>query len=115
MRTQSDGFRSYTAALRRHGRFLAAAAVLGLVAGAAYVVVEPPPLTSSTLVLLPTPALAESSNSDVDTQVRIATSADILEQAGQTVDPTLPVRHGREDGRGLGPDQPAAPDRRDLH
>ena len=31
----------------------------------AYVVVEPTPLTSTALVLLPTPALAESSNSDV--------------------------------------------------
>jgi capsular polysaccharide biosynthesis protein len=55
------------------------------------VVVEPPPLTSSTLVLLPTPALADSSNSDVNTQVRIATSANILERAGQEVDPALPV------------------------
>jgi capsular polysaccharide biosynthesis protein len=67
-------------------------ALLGLVAGAAYVVVQPTPLTSTALVLLPTPALAESSNSDVVTQVRIAESADILQRAGEAVEPTLSVR-----------------------
>src|SRR5829696_9763104 len=54
--------------------------------------VEPPPLTSTTMVLLPTPALAESSSSDVETQVRIALSASILERAGQSVAPALPGR-----------------------
>jgi capsular polysaccharide biosynthesis protein len=62
------------------------------VAGAAYVFVEPPPLSSTTLVLLPTPALAESSSSDVETQVRIALSATILERAGQAVEPKLSLR-----------------------
>ena len=41
-------------------------------------------------------------------------SANILERAGQAVDPALPVRDGREDARRLGPDEPAHPDRRDL-
>jgi len=54
--------------------------------------VQPPPLTSTTLVLLPTPALAESSSSDVDTQIRIARSAGILKQAGQAVVPALRAR-----------------------
>ena len=78
--------------LRRHARVLAATALAGLVAGVIYVMMEPPPLTSTTLVLLPTPALAESSNSDVETQVRIALSATILEKAGQGVVPVLPAR-----------------------
>jgi phosphoribosylformylglycinamidine (FGAM) synthase PurS component len=56
------------------------------------VIVEPPPLTSTTLVLFPTAAVAESSSSDVDTQVRIALSANILEQAGKTISPALPLR-----------------------
>ena len=73
--------------LRRRSRLLAVAALVGLAAGVAYVMVEPPPLTSTTLVLLPTPALAESSSSDVDTQVHIALSATILEQAGRAVVP----------------------------
>jgi capsular polysaccharide biosynthesis protein len=84
--------RSTMATLRRRRRVLAAAAVSGLIAGAAYVFVEPPPLSSTTLVLLPTPALAESSSSDVDTQVKIALSATILERAGQAVEPKLSER-----------------------
>ena len=43
-------------------------------------------------MLLPTPALAESSSSDVETQVRIALSATILERAGQAVAPALSAR-----------------------
>jgi len=80
------------ATLRRRRRLLAATAILGLVAGLAYVFVEPPPLTSTTLVLLPTPALAESSSSDVETQVRIALSATILDRAGQALEPKLSAR-----------------------
>lgn len=91
MSNQFASIKTYASALRRHKRVLAAAAVLGLALGGAYVVVEPPPLTSTTLVLLPTPALADSSNSDVNTQVRIATSANILQQAAQEVDPALPL------------------------
>ena len=75
---------------------------------------QPPPLTSTTLVLLPTPALAESSNSDVDTQVRIALSASILEQAGTDGRADRVGAPGREDDRRLGADEPAHPDRGDL-
>jgi capsular polysaccharide biosynthesis protein len=89
---QRTDLRSTLATLHRRSRVLAAAAILGLVAGVAYVFVEPPPLTSTTLVLLPTPALAESSSSDVETQVRIALSATILERAGQAVEPKLSAR-----------------------
>jgi capsular polysaccharide biosynthesis protein len=92
LREQISDVRSTVGALRRRGRVLVAAAILGLAAGITYVTVTPPPLTSTTLVLLPTPALAESSNSDIDTQVRIAHSASILRQAGQAVVPALPRR-----------------------
>ena len=57
--------------LRRRSRLLAVAALVGLAAGVAYVMAEPPPLTSTALVLLPTPALTGTSSSDVDTQVHI--------------------------------------------
>jgi capsular polysaccharide biosynthesis protein len=90
--TQVTDFRSHAATLRRRVPTLVAAAVLGLAGGVAFVIVEPPSLTSTTLVLLPTPALADSSNSDVATQVRIATSANILAQAGKAVSPALSVR-----------------------
>ncbi len=92
MSDQVTDLRSTVAALRRRSRVLAATAVVGLAAGVAYVLVQPPPLTSTTLVLLPTPALADSSSTDVATQVRIALSATILEQAGEAVEPALPAR-----------------------
>ena len=92
MSDQVTDLRSSVATLRRRRRVLAAAALVGLLAGVIYVIAEPPPLTSTTLVLLPTPALAESSSSDVETQVRIALSATILERAGQAVVPTRPAR-----------------------
>jgi len=80
------------AALRRRRRVLVTAALVGLAGGIAYVLFSPPPLTSTTLVLLPTPALAESSSSDVDTQVRIALSNSVLDRAGQAVNPALSPR-----------------------
>jgi hypothetical protein len=89
MSDQVTDLRWTMATLRRRSRVLAAAALLGLAAGVTYVMATPPPLTSTTLVLLPTPALAESSSSDIDTQVRIALSATILSQAGQAVAPPL--------------------------
>ena len=92
MSDQVTDLRSTVGTLRRRTRLLAAAALLGLLAGVGYVIVEPPPLTSTTLVLLPTPALAESSSSDVETQVRIALSATILERAGHAVSPALSPR-----------------------
>lgn len=90
MSNELTDFRSVAATLRRGSRVLVAAALVGLAAGVTYVMVSPPPLTSTTLVLLPTPALAASSSSDIDTQVRIAQSASILTQAGQGVVPALP-------------------------
>jgi len=85
-------FRSFAAVLRRHLRLIVIAGVAGLAAGSAYVLGQPTPLTSTSLVLLPTPALAESSNSDVATQVRIALSANILQRAGEALVPALPAR-----------------------
>ena len=84
--------RSHAATLRRRARWLMVAALVGFLAGVGYVVVAPTPLTSTSLVLLPTPALAESSSSDVATQVRIATSANVLQRAGDALQPGLTVR-----------------------
>jgi Chain length determinant protein len=92
MSDQATDLRWAAATLRRRSRVLAAAALVGLVAGVAYVIFTPPPLTSTALVLLPTPALAEDSTSDVETQVQIALSATVLERAGQAAVPALPAR-----------------------
>ena len=92
MSNRVTDLRSIGGTLRRHSRAMVTAALMGLVLGVAYVLLLPPPLTSTTLVLLPAPALTESTNSDVDTQVEIAHSATVLERAGQTVVPALPAR-----------------------
>jgi hypothetical protein len=92
MRDQISNVQSTVGALRRGRGVLALAALLGLIAGGAYVLTQPPPLTSTTLVLLPTPAVAQSSTSDVETQVHIASSATVLSRAGQEVEPALPPR-----------------------
>ncbi|MGH8773948.1 MAG: hypothetical protein ACRDWI_01870 [Jiangellaceae bacterium] len=92
MSDQVTDLRSTVAALRRRSRVLAATAGAGLAMGAIYVMVQPPPLTSTALVLLPTPTLDRSSGTDVATQVRIALSATVLGRAGETVEPALPAR-----------------------
>jgi capsular polysaccharide biosynthesis protein len=92
MSAQGIDLRWHAATLRRRAGWLIAAAVVGLSAGTAYAWVEPPPLTSTTLILLPTPALSQSSNSDVPTQVRVATSAHLLEHAGKVLEPDMPAR-----------------------
>jgi len=92
LRDQIGDARSTVATLHRNKRVLVVAALLGLVAGAAYVVMAPPPMKSTTLVLLPTPAQAESSNSDVETQVQIALSSTVLDRAGRAVRPALSAR-----------------------
>jgi phosphoribosylformylglycinamidine (FGAM) synthase PurS component len=92
MKDQVTDLRSTVAALRRDRGVLAAAAVVGLALGATYAIVQPPVLTSTALVLLPTPTLAASSDTDVNTQVRIALSATVLEQAGKAVEPALSAR-----------------------
>jgi capsular polysaccharide biosynthesis protein len=89
---QVTDFRWAAATLRRRSRVLVAAALVGLTAGVAYVMVAPPPLTSTSLVLLPTPALAQTSSSDVDTQVRIALSTTVLDHAGKAFVPALSAR-----------------------
>jgi capsular polysaccharide biosynthesis protein len=92
MINQVTDTRSIVATLRRRGRLLVAAALVGFALGIGYVLALPPPVTSTTLVLLPTPAVSDVSNSDVETQVRIALSASILERAGQAVAPPLSAR-----------------------
>ncbi|HET6728579.1 MAG TPA: Wzz/FepE/Etk N-terminal domain-containing protein, partial [Jiangellaceae bacterium] len=83
---------STAAVLRRRRRVLAATAVVGIALGTAYVMVQPPPLTSTTIVLLPAPNRAQISAIDVATQVRIALSANVLGAAGETVEPALSTR-----------------------
>jgi capsular polysaccharide biosynthesis protein len=89
MSDQVADLRSTVVVLRRRRRWLAAAAVVGFALGVTYVMVKPPPLTSTTLVLQPPPRLDQSGETDVATQVRIALSGTVLGAAGKKVEPPL--------------------------
>jgi capsular polysaccharide biosynthesis protein len=92
MSDQITDLRSTAAVLHRRRRVLAATAAVGLVLGSTYVMVQPPPLTSTTLVLLSVPTEAQTSRIDVATQVRIVLSATVLGAAGETLEPVLTAR-----------------------
>ncbi len=79
-------------ALRRRWRLLAVAAVLGLLAGTAYLTQQPPRLGSTALVLLPPPGAARGAMGDVTTQAEIVTSATVLGPAGAAVQPNVSAR-----------------------
>jgi hypothetical protein len=92
MADQVTDLRSTVVAVRRRRRLLAAAAAVGLALGVTYVILSPPPLTSTALVLLPAPSLDQNSRTDVQTQVRIALSATVLGAAGKKMEPALTAR-----------------------
>lgn len=80
------------AVLRRRSGVLVMAAILGCLAGAGLLVLFPPAYLSTSVVLLPAAAQAGSGRTggyDADTQVLIATSAEILSRAAQQVEPEL--------------------------
>ncbi len=80
------------AALRRRRGVILLAALLGALAGAGLLVLSPPAYLSTSVVLLPGATQAGSGKTggyDADTQVLIATSAEILLRAAQQVQPEL--------------------------
>ena len=80
------------AVLRRRRVAIIAAALLGGLAGAGLLVLSPPAYLSTSVVLLPEATQAGSGKTggyDADTQVLIATSAEILLRAAQQVQPEL--------------------------
>ena len=80
------------AVLRRRRGVILLAALLGALAGAGLLVLSPPAYLSTSVVLLPSATQANSGKTggyDVDTQVLIATSAEILLRAAQQMEPEL--------------------------
>jgi len=80
------------AVLRRRRGLVLLAALLGGLAGAGLLVLFPPAYVSTSVVLLPSAAAAGSGKTggyEADTQVLIATSAEILLRAAQQVQPEL--------------------------
>lgn len=91
MSEQALDVRSAMAVLRRRSRIVAGFGVIGLLGGVGYVVNQPPRMTSTAIVLLPTPP-SNSPPPDVVTESRIVTSANILGAAGRRVTPKLTGR-----------------------
>jgi hypothetical protein len=77
------------AVARRRWRRLLAAGGIGLVLGLGYVLVVPAGLTSTALVLLPSPEDPSDPSVAPLTQITIALSSVVLQRAGQSVTPRL--------------------------
>jgi capsular polysaccharide biosynthesis protein len=85
-------------AVRRHSKLFWAIIVLGLLLGAFYAALKPPPVTSSALVVLPQ-AGAQSqqvssgeANTEVETQVVVAGSAVVLADALPHISPAVSLQ-----------------------
>jgi capsular polysaccharide biosynthesis protein len=92
---QAVDLRSSLAILRRNRGLLGGAAVVGLAAGVAFVLLRPALYSSTSLVLLPPPAQnssGQTTSRGIDTEVRIAHSDVVLGPAGQTLTPSLSAR-----------------------
>ncbi len=92
MSEQAVDLRSTWTMLRRRKRILAIASVLGALAGLALLYFFPPPYSSRSEVLLPSVTEGGGGRTggyDPDTQIRIATGAEILKRAGREVEPQL--------------------------
>lgn len=94
MAEQPIDVRGSARAVRRSWRLVAASVVLGTVAGAAYLLHDPPRYHASALVLLPAAISAGSGSGSttahpITTDARIATSAAVLAPAGRRVDRSL--------------------------
>jgi hypothetical protein len=99
VREQSVDLRSTWTMLRRRSRVLVIAAVLGALAGLALLYFFPPPFSSRSEVLLPTVTQGDAGKTggyDPETQIRIVTGAEVLERAGQQVEPKL-TKHEVDD------------------
>jgi capsular polysaccharide biosynthesis protein len=101
--TQELDVRKSWRAVRRHRRMLAGVAMLGVLGGAGFGLLNPPMHSATSLVVLPPPtATAANSNAgtaeakNIDTHVFIAGSEPVLRSAGQNVSPPLNAELLRE-------------------
>ena len=92
MSEQAVDLRSTWSVLRRRSRLLLVAAVLGALGGLGLLFLSPPPYSSTSEVLLPSATQGGSGKTggyEAETQVIIATSAEILTRAGKEMQPEL--------------------------
>ena len=87
-----DG-RSVLQTLHRHRRVLVVAAVLGEIAGLAFLLARPPGYSSTSLVLLaPETSNGQPAERDMDTEIRIASSGVVLDPVREAQKPRLSRR-----------------------
>ncbi len=91
MTEQIVDLRSTLAALRRRRLTVLVVLALGLACAVAYTVWQPPAFVARSGVLLPPSPLDENGKAlrDMDTEVQIASSAEVLSSAGKAVDPAV--------------------------
>ena len=92
MSEQAVDLRSTWTTVRRRPWPIVAAALVGALIGAGLLVLNPPPYSSTSVVLLPAATQAGSGKTggyDSDTQVLIATSSEVLGRAALEMDPEL--------------------------
>ncbi len=92
MSEQAVDLRSTWTTVRRRPWPIVAAALVGGLIGAGLLVLNPPPYSSTSVVLLPAVTQAGSGKTgayDADTQVLIATSSEVLGRAALEMDPEL--------------------------
>ncbi len=99
MSQQSLDLRTSLKAVRRHRKLFSALVIIGLLAGAAWAVLSPPALTSTTLVVLPQADAAQQSQSSsnplsnvIATQVVIASSGPVLAAALPHLSPAMSLQ-----------------------
>ena len=98
MAEQAIDLGSWMATLRRHGRLLLAAAVLGAAGGATLAILVPPEFTSRTEVLLPPVKTddGQASARNSATEVKVAGSDVVIGPAARAVSPTISSRDLQE-------------------
>lgn len=91
MAEQTVDLRSTLGILRRHLLVLTAVGFLGVGAGATLAWTQPPEYSSSSLVLLPTvqDSSGQSVPSNIQTDIKVATSGVVLAPAGANLDPAM--------------------------
>lgn len=94
MNDQAGGLRGAAQAVWRHKRIVGAAAVLGLLGGIVFTLLNPPMFESKALVLLPPPVkgIAGQTARNVGTQVVIAGSTPVLAEAVRRVNPPMSLQ-----------------------
>lgn len=100
MSTQELDVRKSWRAIRRHRMVVLGAAVVGLLGGMTFGLLNPPMQAATSRVVLPPPPITDLPNAtgtySIETQVLVARSGPVLTSAGQNMDPPLKLDEVRD-------------------